>query len=79
MLYVAVQAWYAGGVAGVDPVWMLVGAYEGQTGENPGYFKIEPLELDNAGKTRKDGIQGQASQQEKKALQVKKRPGNPSW
>ena len=35
---------------------MLVGACEGGTGENLGCPKTEPLELDDAGKTRKDRI-----------------------
>ena len=46
------------GVVGVvDP--MLTGAYEGWTEVNPGCTKMGPLELDDAGKARKDGIRNE--------------------
>ena len=48
-------------VVWVDPVCMLARACEGRTGENPGCSKMEPLELDDAGKMRKDGIRGRES------------------
>ena len=58
------------GCCRVDPVCMLVDAYERWTGCS----KMEPVEPDDAGKARKDGIRGWESQWEKKALQVERGP-----
>ena len=45
---------------------MLADVYQGWTWENAGCSRMEPLELNDAGKARKDGISGRESQREKK-------------
>ena len=72
MLHVEEQSRYVGvgvlqDLVGVVSVCMLAGGYEGRTGESPSCFKTEPLELDDAGKVRKDGIRRRESQQQKKS------------
>ena len=81
MLHMAGQTSYIGswelqGGVGVVPVCMLTGTCEGQTGQNPGYSKMEPLELDKQGRHGRTGRRQET--QQKKALQVEREP-HPDW